>query len=530
MRLIVEGTATETGDRFFEALAKNLAIALHTRGAWVAEYVEETRRLRALAFWADGERLPPFDIPIEGTPCEKVIESATLIHYPENLLQIFPDNLSLQEFKAVSYMGMPLINSDAKIIGNLGVIDTRALPKSDRALTIIKIFAARASAELQRILSEADIRRSEEKYRRIVETTSEGFLLLDEKLLITDVNEAFARLIGYLPRDILGHSLLEFVSDDTRRFMQAHREHLFEGPLREFEAEAVSREERKIPVVIHGNALRGDQDEMLGYMNFIADMTRHKRSLTLAGEVQQALLPKTTPSIEGFDIAGRTVSCDEVGGDYFDFLRMSDCPDDALNIVVGDVSGHGVDAALIMTSARALLRMRAAQCGTPAQILNEMNLHFSRDLQPTDIFMTLFFMRLIKSTGTLQWIRAGHLPAAIYSPDDDRFTELMGRGMALGIDPHFNYQEYHTPLVPGQIVVVGTDGVTETKGLHGELYGTHRLQAVIRSCAAEAADAIVAAVMDDLDKFATGLRREDDVTLLILKVKNTFRRAVDWQI
>jgi sigma-B regulation protein RsbU (phosphoserine phosphatase) len=507
-----------------------LAIVLHTRCAWVTEYVEETRRLRALALWVDGELLPPFDIPIEGTPCEKVIERATLIHYPANIRQFFPNSPRFQKLKAVSYMGIPLINSDAKIIGNLAVLDTRPMPQADRAQSIIKIFGARAAAELQRILSEADIRHSEEKYRRIVETTSDGFLMLDENLFITDVNDAFAWLVGYDSEEIIGKELLDFVSDDFRRFIQANREHLFEGHLREFAAEIVGRDGRKIPVVLYGNTLRGDHGEMLGFMIFIVDMSRHKRSLALAGRIQQALLPRRTPLIDGFDIAWRSVSCEEVGGDYFDFIRMPDCPEDAFNFVVGDVSGHGVDAALIMASARSLLRMRAAQCGTPEQILNEMNLHLSRDLQSIGIFMTLFFMRLMRATGTLQWIRAGHLPAVIYMPDDDRFMMLMGQGIALGVDSHFSYQANHTPLVPGQIVAVGTDGIIETRGTQGELYGPQRLQAVIRAQAAETAETIVGAVMEDLDKFAADLRREDDVTLLVLKVNDTFRRVSDWQI
>jgi sigma-B regulation protein RsbU (phosphoserine phosphatase) len=530
LRLIVEGTATATGDRFFEALVENLAQALHTRSAWVTQYIDKTQRLRALAFWADGALVPPFDVPIAGTPCEKVIERAVLVHYPENIQHVFPDNPSLREFKAVSYMSMPLIDSTGKTIGNLAVLDTRPMPKADRALVLFKIFAARASAELQRILSEAEIRRREEKYRRIVETTSEGFLLLDEKLRITDVNDAFARMVGYTPRDIVGRCLREFAAGTFRDFLDQARTPWYEGGQREFEAELVSRKGRRIPVIIYGNSLRGDRDEMLGYMNFVVDMTRHKRSLALAGEVQRALLPQSAPTAEGFDIAARTSSCEEIGGDYFDFLNMPECPEDALNIVVGDVAGHGTDAALIMTSARALLRMRAAQCGTPAQILNEMNRHFSQDLQPTGIFMTLFFMRILKQTGTLQWIRAGHLPAAVYTPADDRFSELKGRGMALGVDPDFNYREYNTPLAAGQIIAVGTDGITETKDPRGELYGPKRMQAVLRATATQKAAAIVAAVLADVEKFAGGRRPEDDVTLLILKVQNSFRRGPDWQI
>ena len=530
LRLIVEGTAKETGDRFFSSLVKTLSQAMQTRSAWITEYIEEKRQLRALAFWADGQLLPPFEIPIEGTPCERVIESASLIHYPENILHVFPNNSALREFKAVSYMGIPLIDCSGKTIGNMAVLDTRPLPEEPRALAVFEIFSGRASAELQRIRSEAEIRRREEKYRRIIETTGEGFLLLDERLSIIDVNHAFTRLVGYPTPEILGKSIIEFTGNRTGRFIQDNKTTLFEGDIKEFEGEFIHRNGRSIPVYVYGNTLHGDSGEMLGYMNFIVDMTEHKRSLILAGEVQKVLLPQDVPSIKGYDMAGKISSCEEVGGDYFDFIQMSDCQSDSLDIMVGDVSGHGVDAALVMTSARALLRMRAAQCGTISQILAEMNRHFSRDLQPTGIFMTLFFTRILHAEKTIRWVRAGHLPAVVYDPSTDRFSELKGEGMALGIDPDFRFKEYETTLRSGQVIAIGTDGIIEARDFAGTVYGHDRLLEQIRTSAHRSANEIIDAVFRDVERFSAGGRQEDDMTLLVLKVEDQTVHIEDWQI
>jgi sigma-B regulation protein RsbU (phosphoserine phosphatase) len=104
-------------------------------------------------------------------------------------------------------------------------------------------------------------------------------------------------------------------------------------------------------------------------MFFVTDMTEHKKSLTLAAEVQKSLLPQESPHIQGLDIAGKTITSDEIGGDYFDYLSGQECPNDHFGVVVGDVTGHGVDAALLMTTARAFLRMRASQCGSISQII-----------------------------------------------------------------------------------------------------------------------------------------------------------------
>ncbi len=320
LRIILEGTATETGERFFEALVVNLAKALNTHSAWVTEFIEETRRLRAMAFWSQGQMIRDFEMDIDGTPCEAVIETAELIHHPDNILEIFPNDSSLKNIGAVSYMGVPLMASGGKILGNLAVLDTRPLPREPRAEALMRIFAARATAELQRLKAESEIQRREEKYRRIVETTAEGFLLMDKDFVITDVNDAYCRMIGYSRSEIIGKTPLDYVTEDFRQYLKINRLELAAGDNREIEGAVLSKGGRRIPVLVHSNKLRDDRGKVIGNMNFVIDMTERKKSLELAAEVQKSLLPQKSPDIRGLDIAGRALSCDEIGGDYFDYL------------------------------------------------------------------------------------------------------------------------------------------------------------------------------------------------------------------
>ena len=127
-----------------------------------------------------------------------------------------------------------------------------------------------------------------------------------------------------------------------------------------------------------------DQSRVIGNMAFVTDMTEQKKALALAAEVQKSLLPQTSPQVQGLDVAGKNVSCEEIGGDYFDFLGKNEYPAAPLSIVVGDITGHGVDAALLMTSARAFLRMRAAQSGNISDIVTEMNRHLALDVLDRD--------------------------------------------------------------------------------------------------------------------------------------------------
>jgi len=531
LRIILEGTATETGERFFEALVVNLAKALNTHSAWVTEFIEETRRLRALAFWADGQMIRDFEMEIDGTPCEAVIKTAELIHHPDNILEIFPNNSSLKNIGAVSYMGVPLLDSGGKILGNLAVLDTRPLPKEQRAEALMRIFAARAAAELQRLKAELEIQRREEKYRRIVETTAEGFLLMDKDFVITDVNDAYCRMIGYSRSEIIGKTPLDYVTEDFRQYLKINRLDLAAGDNREIEGTVLSKDGRRIPVLVHSNKLRDDRGMVIGNMNFVIDITERKKSLELAAEVQKSLLPQKSPQIRGLDIAGRALSCEEIGGDYFDYLPGQNCPDEHLGIVVGDVTGHGVDAALLMTTARAFLRMRAAQCGDSSQIITEMNRHLALDVLNTGRFMTLFYLSIEPAQRQLFWVRAGHSPALIYDPTWKEFSELKGDGLALGVDETFVYQHYlKTGLAAGQVIVIGTDGIWEACDRDGKMYGQDRFRDIIRRNVHRPAKAIIGAVYDDVNRFSLGRKRQDDMTLVVVKVVEGLGEVGDWQI
>jgi PAS domain S-box-containing protein len=531
LRTILEGTATATGERFFDALVINLAKVLNTHSAWVTEYLENTHQLRALAFWADGQLTRDFPIDIAGTPCEAVIQQSEMVHYPDHVIRLYPANPELKAINAASYLGAPLLDRNGRVIGNLAVLDTRPMPEDPRARTIFQIFAARASAELQRLRAEAERHDAEKKYRRIIQTTDEGFLLMNREFVVTDVNQAFCRMVGCAPEAILGRTPLRFVDAEYRQYLMMNREDLFAGDFTELEGTVTALSGRKTPVLIHGNLLRDERGAVIGYMLFLTDLSLQKRSLSLAAEVQRSLLPQEAPRVEGLDVAGRTLSCDEIGGDYFDFLWEGQCPQDAFSMVVGDVTGHGVDAALLMTTARAFLRMRASQCGGSAQIVTEMNRHLARDVNESGRFMTLSFIRFDRTDKTLRWVRAGHPPALVYDPAGDRFRELRGQGLPLGVDDRYRYQEYaDAGIAAGGIIAIGTDGIWEAADRHGNRYGIERFCEVIRRQADRGAQDILEAVFTDIKTFTLGARQEDDITLVIAKVGESQKPGPDYMI
>jgi PAS domain S-box-containing protein len=217
LRTILEGTATETGERFFAALVMNLSRALSTHGAWVTEYLEESRRLRALAFWMEGQWVRDYEIDIRGTPCEAVIDNARLIHFPDNLLALYPDAPDIKKTGVVSYLGVPLMDVTGRILGHMAVIDRRPIPEEPRVHAIFRIFAARAAAELQRLRAESGVREREEKLGRLVDSAMDAIIELDHDLRVTRMNPAAEKVFMCEAGRVLGQNFSQFLTEDGHR-------------------------------------------------------------------------------------------------------------------------------------------------------------------------------------------------------------------------------------------------------------------------------------------------------------------------
>ena len=241
-------------------------------------------------------------------------------------------------------------------------------------------------------------------------------------------------------------------------------------------------------------------------------------ALGLAHEVQQSLLPQKDPSLSGFDIAGKSIYCDETGGDYYDFIETNRSGRAGLAVVVGDVSGHGVSSALLMATARALIMLRSSMPGEAAGIINDVNRYLSLDTAQTGNFMTFFYCELTERETEVRWVRAGHDPALVYDPSTDTFDELKGQGLALGLDDAFEYDSFHRRIVPGQVIMIGTDGIWEMHNKAGEMFGKEALMEIIRNNQSVSARQIVDTVTEALERFRGDEAPEDDITLVVIKV------------
>ena len=275
--------------------------------------------------------------------------------------------------------------------------------------------------------------------------------------------------------------------------------------------------------------VRVTSNDEIGYTgDVINEMTRGLierdrmlQSLTLAREVQQNLLPKKNLFVNGFDIAGKSVYCDETGGDYYDFIPVGNGAGKKIGIAVGDVSGHGIPSALLMATVRSSLRQRVSMPGNAAGIITDVNRQLAEDVEDSGQFMTLFFMTLDTQSKNLNWVRAGHSPAIVYDPVSDSFEQLGGGGIALGVDGNFIYEDNRKAhFSGGQIIFLSTDGAWEAQNRHGEMLGKTPILDTIRANAASNATQILDAIFTGLNEFIGDARIEDDITSVVIKVQD----------
>jgi formate hydrogenlyase transcriptional activator len=215
IRHLLEGTSSETGQDFLRALVRSAAQAMDVAGVWVTEYLPERRVLRALAFWMNGKFVEHFEYKITGTPCELVVEEKRLVHIPERIIELFPDDADLPALNAVSYAGVPLLREDGTVMGHLSALDTKPMYLPGEVESAFRIFAARGTAELNRLRAEHAIRESEQRFSRLFDSAMDAIFELDEELGIERANGSAGELFGFTGEPLAHRKLTSLLSEGS---------------------------------------------------------------------------------------------------------------------------------------------------------------------------------------------------------------------------------------------------------------------------------------------------------------------------
>jgi len=245
----------------------------------------------------------------------------------------------------------------------------------------------------------------------------------------------------------------------------------------------------------------------------VKEKERLESELRIARSIQQRLLPQDSPELLGYEICGRSTSAREVGGDYFDYLMFGSA---SLGLAVGDVSGKGITAALLMANLQASLRAFAREPSGIAGVMEALNIQLHKTTSP-EMYATFFYGILDSGNGVFSFANAGHNPPLLVRADG-RIDLLDAGGLPLGMMEGFPYEEAKTDLAPGDVLVLYTDGVTEAEKADGEQLGDELFRDVVVSNRHLGARELQERIHETVREFTAGHDQSDDLTLITLKV------------
>jgi phosphoserine phosphatase RsbU/P len=248
-----------------------------------------------------------------------------------------------------------------------------------------------------------------------------------------------------------------------------------------------------------------------------SEKKRLDHDLEIARDIQRVLLPAEAPSVNGFEISGINLSARQVGGDYFDYIKVDD---ERLGVAIADVSGKGVPASLVMAICRSVLRAEAAHNPSPANVLQKVNRQLYPDIKE-DMFISMAYLILDHAHNGVTLARAGHDAPFLYKHAAGTVTPLKPPGMVVGIDSGSVFDrltvDFAVPLERDDCLLLYTDGITEALDSNGDEFGVERTAQAVRASAMNGAQAVITRLIDDLRSFVGSYPQNDDITLIAIR-------------
>ncbi len=261
--------------------------------------------------------------------------------------------------------------------------------------------------------------------------------------------------------------------------------------------------------VISERETRADRDR------YQRELQKKQAELAVAADIQKSLLPDNVPSLAGFDLAATAIPAKEVGGDFYDFIAGNG----GNGMVIADVSGKSVSAALFMALSRVVVRASAAPGKSVAEALRDANdlIVSNSGSENSGMFVTLFLGALNSSSKEMTYANAGHNPPLLYRAKYDAIEKLDVTGAALGMMSGLEYEERQVAFHTDDVLVMYTDGVVEAMNGKGELFGLKRLESSMKASAHSSAKSIMERIMGDLSRFCGSEEQSDDITAIVVK-------------
>jgi PAS domain S-box-containing protein len=425
--------------------------------------------------------------------------------------------------------------------------------RSDGGSSVATVGVFRDISNRKRM--EAALRASEENLRALLESASQGILLVPNTGRIDLVNASIEQMFGYERQELIGQPVEILLPGRFHEIHAEHRANYFLHPRTrtmgtdlelmgrrkdgtEFPVDVslsyikVAEEILALSFVTDITERKRDEKVLRDYSERLADMVEERTSelreaqarllsqqrlqqeLELAEAVQASLLPRQVPSFEGFDFSAMALPARYVSGDLYDFILSSS---GSCHIVLADIAGKGIPAAMLTSTARALLRAEIEHDSSPASILMNVGMSLYEDLAHAEVFITVFLSRLDAELGALTYANAGHTEALWRHSGTETWHPLTGTGLPLGILANSPIDAKKLFLRPGDVVLFYSDGITEAANPDQELFGLDRLVTLLGEHANLSALGLAQKIVDAVEDFREDIPLSDDLTLIVLK-------------
>ena len=387
----------------------------------------------------------------------------------------------------------------------------------------------------------ASLEKSERRLANIIDFLPDATFVVDLNGKVISWNKAMESLTGVAPRDILGKGEHEYALPlyGKRRPMlidlvlkpDAELEKSYSHLVRQKNDGTIVAESylpnfgRGIYLFTTAAPLHDSQGRIIGAIESLRDITdrktmeqnleRARAEIHIAAQIQKSFMPDHTPEVSEFKLAAVTIPAMEVGGDFYDFISLAD---GRQGLVIADVAGKSIPAALFMALSRTIVRANAAHRVSAADVLKEANVMIAEDASE-GMFVTLFYGILDGKAHSLNYANAGHPPPLIFRTSGCKCAEQEVTGIALGAWEEAEYEERSVQFCRGDVALLYTDGVTEAANADGKLYGLQRLSEVVTKSRHLSAQDIMAAILDDISGFSSGQDQSDDITMIVLKAE-----------
>lgn len=341
-------------------------------------------------------------------------------------------------------------------------------------------------------------------------------------------NHAFEALTGYPQSEISGKtlSILKSGEHDPDFYATLWREisagHVWHGEMINRRKDGSLYTEEQTITPVHGRngeisnfiAIKQDISQRKRAENALLENARMVMEMEVGKKIQLSLLPEHPPAIPGIQIAGHLVAASHVGGDYYDYFQRGS---QGLDLVIADVTGHSIGSALIMAEARGLLHALYTTDMSVPDIIQRLGRLLYDDLTRAELIVTIFYARYDSQSRLLSFANAGHNPPLLFNRGSSSFAELDAEGLVLGVKIDFSYEERQVLLHAGDILVLCTDGIIESRNPSGELFGIDHLKSIIAGMADEEPARIIEEVLRALSDFTTTNAFRDDVSIVVVK-------------